>query len=561
MDIKIDVIETTDVHGVIFPFDFVENKPLNASLASLPALIKNIKTETPNVLLVDNGDILQGQPDVYFYNFADTVSEHICASVMNYLGYEAATTGNHDIEAGHDVYDRLISEYNFPVLAANAIDNQTGKPYFKPYVIIDKGGIKIAVFGLITPGVPSWLPPELYSGIEFRGMVETAKKWMPAIQKEKPDVIIGLFHAGWDDTYGGSDPDDPMNENGSRAVAVNVPGFDIIFTGHDHVPFNSKVANLLGDSVLILNAGSKAEKAAVAEIVISRNKTKGIRARHITGKLAELKEYEPDEEFIRTFKPQYDSVTNYVGRVIGESKATISSRESYFGPSAFIEMIQTMQLKITGSDVSFAAPLSFDVSILKGPVRVSDMFKLYRFENMLYTMELTGEEIDGYLEYSYGLWLNTMKGPGDPLLKGNIRKSGNSSKLWLINQPYNFDSAEGIKYNVDIRQPTGNRITIISFTNGRPFYGDSTYKVALNSYRGNGGGGHLAEGAGLTQEEMGSRLISSTERDLRYYIIETIEKQKIINPVVSDNWKIIPEDWVKQARKKEYPLLFGDGIQ
>ena len=110
---------------------------------------------------------------------------------------------NHDIEAGHDVYDRLVSEYNFPVLAANALDIKTGKPYFKPYVIIQKAGLKIAVFGLITPGVPGWLPPELYSGIEFKGMVETAQKWMPVIKNEKPDVIIGLFHAGWDDTYGG----------------------------------------------------------------------------------------------------------------------------------------------------------------------------------------------------------------------------------------------------------------------------------------------------------------------------------------------------------------------
>ena len=556
-EIKISIIETTDVHGVIFPYDFIANEPISSSLASLSTMLKAMRQNNENILLLDNGDILQGQPIVYYSNFVDTISPHICSLVMNYLQYDAATTGNHDIEAGHKVYDRLIKEYNFPVLAANAVDSKTGDPYFKPYVIINKGGIKIAVFGMITPGVPNWLPPQLYSGIEFKGMVETAKKWMPVIQSEKPDVIVGLFHAGWDDTYGGSDPADPMNENGSRAVAYSVPGFDVVFTGHDHAAYNSKIANANGDSVLILNGGSRAKKAAIAEFVISKGKENGKRGRTVTGKLLSLSDYMPDNEFVEHFKNQYDTVYAYVNRVIGESKATISSRDSYFGPSAFIDMIHSMQLKITSADISFTAPLSFDVEIAKGPVKVSDMFKLYRFENMLYTMNMTGEEVDRYLEFSYGGWLNTMKSASDQLLMGRVEQKGTSKKLWLTNQPYNFDSAAGIIYTVDVRKPEGERIIIYSLANGNQFYPDSVYKVALNSYRGNGGGGHLAEGAGFSAAEMRNRLVSSTEKDLRFYMIEMIEKEKIIDPKASDNWKIIPEDWVKTAREREYPLLFG----
>jgi len=95
------------------------------------------------------------------------------------------------------VYDRLMNEYNFPLLGANAVDIKSGKPYFKPYTIIEKNKIRIAVLGLVTPAIPNWLPEELYSGIEFRDMVETAKKWMPEIMKQKPDLVVGLFHAGW----------------------------------------------------------------------------------------------------------------------------------------------------------------------------------------------------------------------------------------------------------------------------------------------------------------------------------------------------------------------------
>jgi 2',3'-cyclic-nucleotide 2'-phosphodiesterase/3'-nucleotidase len=176
---RLIILETTDVHGAILPYDYIEKKDLPASMANSSSYIRKIRKEK-NVILLDNGDNLQGQPEVYYYNFIDTVSPHLCPEVMNYLGYDAGTVGNHDIETGHAVYDRLVHEYNFPLLAANAIDAKTGNPYFKPYTIINKKGIRVAVFGLITPAIPAWLPPELYSGIKFEDMVKTAKKWMPA---------------------------------------------------------------------------------------------------------------------------------------------------------------------------------------------------------------------------------------------------------------------------------------------------------------------------------------------------------------------------------------------
>jgi 2',3'-cyclic-nucleotide 2'-phosphodiesterase/3'-nucleotidase len=246
--------------------------------------------------------------------------------------------------------------------------------------------------------------------------------------------------------------------------------------------------------------------------------------------------------------------------VIGISSATVTSREAYFGPSAFVDMIHSIQLEITKADISFAAPLSFDVSISKGPVTVADMFKLYRFENMLYTMKLKGEEIRKYLEYSYSEWLNTMKGPDDLLLKLRSTNDGKpiltNGKAWFKNQPYNFDSAAGIDYTVDVSKSGGSRISIKGFSDGRSFVNEQFYNVAVNSYRGNGGGGHFTEGAGIKKDELRLRLVSSTERDLRYYILKSIEDQQKIDPVVFYNWKIIPEKWVKSASQKEYKLLF-----
>jgi len=387
--VNISIVETTDIHGVIMPWDYTEGKPLYASLASAAGYVKELKEQKDALFLLDNGDNLQGQPSVYYYNFIDTTSPHLLSEAFNLMGYDASTVGNHDIEAGHAVYDRLAEMYSFPLLAANAIDLKTGEPYFKPYVIIERAKIKIAVLGLITPAVPTWLPEELYSGMEFRDMVETARKWMPEILKQEPDIVVGLFHAGWntqDDAY---KTESSMNEDGTAAVAWKVPGFDIIFCGHDHRPANERFVNSQGDTVLILNGGSRSELLARADIEISTAKLKGKKITSITGVLIELKDVPPDADFISEFSSQDKQVRDYVDRVIGTSTASISSRDSYFGPSAFTDMIHSIQLQITGADISFAAPLSFDVEISKGPVRVGDMFKLYKYENMLYTMKLT----------------------------------------------------------------------------------------------------------------------------------------------------------------------------
>jgi len=557
----LSVLLTTDVHGVIFPYDFIEKEDIKVSLANVSSYVKKVRREVKNVILLDDGDNLQGQPPVYYFNFIDTISPHLNAEVMNFLKYDAGTVGNHDIEAGHRVYDKLVGQYDFPLLAANAVSKATGRPYFKPYTIIERNGLKVAILGLITPAVPDWLPPELYSGIEFRDMLETAKFYMPLIKKERPDLVIGMFHSGWDENNDSANAGSHYDENGTYSVAMNVPGFDIILCGHNHNVVNKKIINSAGDTVLIMEGGSRAEKIARADVTFHPDKTGGKKQKTTRGTIIDVDKYEPDPEFIRKFSAQEKVIMDYVGKVIASSENTISSRDSYFGSSPFVDMIHSIQLDITKADISFAAPLSFDVRISAGPVTVGDMFKLYRFENMLYTMALSGKEVKKYLEYSYSGWLNTMTGPDDHMLKFRVSEDGklvlNKGKAWLKNQPYNFDSAAGIDYTVDLSKPEGERVSIRSFSNGTPFEMDKIYHVAVNSYRGNGGGGYFTEGLGMSKTELSSRLIASTERDLRYYILSYLEKKKTINPIALNNWKIVPEKWVAKAIPRDYELLFG----
>jgi len=187
--VKVKFIETSDVHGAILPYDLVNDTTSNSSLAQVLSYVNMQRSnEGQNVILLDNGDILQGDPLVYYYNYEDTTSTHIYADVMNYMGYDVGTVGNHDIETGHKVYDNFRKELNFPWLAANAIDLKTGEPYFDPYYVINNGGVKVAVLGLITPGIPQWLPENIRAGIEFEDMIVSAKKWIKIIKEKE---VIG----------------------------------------------------------------------------------------------------------------------------------------------------------------------------------------------------------------------------------------------------------------------------------------------------------------------------------------------------------------------------------
>lgn len=552
-EIRFKILETTDVHGNYFPYDYLNQQPGKGSLIRAYSFVKAQRQlmKPQHVLLLDAGDILQGQPSAYYYNFIDTVSQHACASVLNYMQYDAATVGNHDIEAGHAVYDRWTKECRMPMLGANIICTSTGQPYWRPYTIIKKDGVRFAVLGLLTTGIPNWLPENLWSGMRFDDMVEVARKYMPEMRRQA-DVVIGLFHSG----VGRENATGTKNENASLQVAQQVPGFDLILCGHDHRKANRKIANVNGDSVLVLNTGANAHFVAVADLVVEKNGKK-VSVKSATGQLEDIDQWEVNPEMLAHFQPQIDAVKKFTQEVIGHNATELTTRPAFFGPSAFVDFIHQLQLKITGAQISFVAPLSFDARIPVGTIRVSDMFNLYKFENMLYVMQLTGQEIKDFLEYSYAGWTQQMSSPSDHLLLFNDRTI-NSPENWqrLRTPSYNFDSAAGILYEVDVTKPRGQKITIKSLATGEPFDLKQTYRVAVNSYRGNGGGSLMTEGAGIPREQLVKRVVWSTDKDLRYYLMQEIRQQKDIAPKALNQWKFVPENWTTPAAQRDSITLF-----
>ena len=561
--VTLKFIETTDVHGSFFPYDFIKAEDVPTSLAQVYSYVKEQRANADqHVILLDNGDILQGQPTVYYYNFEKTDATHICANVMNFMKYDVGGVGNHDVEAGHDVYDKLVKDFTFPWLGANALKAGTDEPYFEPYTVIEKDGVKIVVLGMSNPWIPNWLPENLWTGMEFEDMIESAKKWVKIIQeKEKPDVLICLFHAGFFFTYNRPTAETPNNPNASKLVIEQVPGFDVVFVGHDHAGWNEMVPNSAGDDVLLLGAVNAAKTAAVATITLTSDDS-GVWKKELSGEIIKSEDYPADEEFMIEFKPMVDELKMYVDKPIGTFTKTISTQESMFGDSPFVDLIHRIQLDLTKADVSFAAPLSFNATIDKGDIFVRDGFNLYKYENLLYTMSLTGKEIKDFLEYSYDGWFNQMSGPDDHLIAfkkdddGNLIWSDRNNSYQGVTRYYNYDSAAGIIYTVDVSKPSGERVIIKSMADGSGFELEKQYTVAINSYRGAGGGGHITKGAGIPKEELNDRMLSSTVQDLRYFLIKWIEEMQVVEPTPLGNWDVVPADWWEKGKALDYKTLY-----
>lgn len=555
--VSLRILHTSDVHGYV-----LDSLPRIAAYADLCRR----QMGEGSVVMTDGGDVLQGHPAAYYYNFVDTNSQHIVAAAMNRAAYDVAAIGNHDIETGRPVFDRWISECGFPVLGANIIDKKTGEPYLKPYEILERQGVRIAVLGLITPAIPNWVPEVLWQGLRFDDMLTAARHWVPIIQeREHPDLIIGLFHSGIDETNGIHTDD--YCENESRLVAQQVEGFDLILYGHDHRRNIERVATPSGDSILAIGPTSTGACLCQVDISLRKDGRGRVVERQIDGALLSAAEMdaalqkagrsEAAAALADAWFPEAKvSVDNYMKEDVGIFDATVHERDAFFGPSAFIDLIHDLQFELSdGAQISFAAPLSFNATIEAGMTHVSDMFALYKYENYLYTMRLSGREVRDFLEMSYDLWCNTMHSPDDHIMLLDSVLDG-GRRLGLKNMAFNFDSAAGICYTVDASKPDGQKVTILSMEDGTPFDLTRDYLVAINSYRGNGGGELLTRGAGIPLAELPQRVVASTDHDLRYHLIELIRSRGSVTPRKRSNWRFTPDEWAPAAIARDREILF-----
>lgn len=547
------LLTTNDVHGRYFDSLYVADETVNA-LTNIAWYADSIRTADgpDNVILLDAGDCLQGDNAAYYFNYIDTASTHLYARMTEYIGYDAVVVGNHDIETGHKVYDRMVRTMKVPFLAANVIRTDDGKPYFQEYVTLKRHGLNITVIGFTNPNIKGWLSPGLWEGMTFESLIPMAQETVDrVVAKEKSDVVIVAVHAG---TGAG---DGAVLESQGLDLFQSLRGVDFVVTAHDHRPVTYQ-----NDSICLINAGSHCRNLGVGTVTLKVENGEVV-SRSLKAELLPVDKKNVDVKMHEVFREDFEAVKAFTLKEVGQLRTDLRTRDAYSGMSDYLNLIHTLSLGCTPAQISFAAPLTFNGFIESGTLVYNDLFTIYPYENQLFVVRMSGKEIKDYLEYSYNAWINTVSSSDDRLLKITDRPDPRTGqKSWsFINRSYNFDSAGGLVYTVDVTQPYGQRVTVESLADGSAFEESSEYNVAMTSYRASGGGSIMREGAGIDTDNIASRVVAYHPeiREILYdYLMNNgeISPEKIGDPAVIGHWKFIPESLAEKALQRDMDLLF-----
>ncbi|HXU09463.1 MAG TPA: bifunctional UDP-sugar hydrolase/5'-nucleotidase, partial [Blastocatellia bacterium] len=517
------ILSTTDLHGNIYPIDYNTNTPDSRGLARVATIVKQARSETPNLLLLDSGDTIQGTPLTFHHSKINNTPPDPMMMVMSAMGYDAMAVGNHEYEFGWDVLNKARRDARFPWLSANTYKKGTDQSYFEPFLVKQVSGVRVGILGLTTPAMPSLDDPErYYSKIDVREPVSEARKWVTLLrEREHVDLVIIAMHMGLeaDVRTGEKYPGQMPNENAAIAIAQQVAGIDVILMGHTH----REVHDLYINGVLL----AQAEKwgHAVARVDLSLERSEENARWRVVAKsgrtIAVGKEVQADPEILRIAEPYHRETQAWLDQVIGDSAIEMRPGEERFRDTAILDLVHRVQLEAGNADVAMSRSLNAKARIPKGAVTIRNIIGLYEYEASPIVIEVTGKQLKEALEHSarhFGEYK-----PNTPLAD-------------LIDErfpPYTYDVAEGIDYELDISKPIGNRVQNMRFR-GKPVELTQKLRLATITFRANGG-------AGYTMFK-GARVISRSSKDLRELIIEWVKRNGHIPAIPTNNWRLLPAD-------------------
>lgn len=555
----LQILETGDVHGAWFDSSYSGGK-LRPSLYAVSAVADSLRKAAGEeyVTLLDAGDCLQGDNAPYYYNYItkDTLSPHLFAKLCAYMKYDAVAVGNHDIETGHKVYDKVASDLKaagIPFLAGNAIRNTDSTSYFQDYVLLKKGKLRVAVLGYTNPNMKEWLMEDLWKGMHFESLIPLVQKDVDRVRaKEKPDVVIVLCHSGT------GEGDGKILEDQGLDLYKSLRGVDFVIGAHDHRPY--AVCN---DSIAYIDAGSKCYEAGHGTVTLTFRNGK-VTSRKLSCDLITIDREKVDTAMRNHFHDDFTEIKNFSNQKVGTLDRDIRTSDAFKGQSSYMNFIHYIQLTCCPpARISLSAPLTFNRTIKAGELVYNDLRTIYPYENQICVVKMTGSEVKDYLEYAYSLWIKTISKPRDHVL--NIKPQSDArfgEKKWsFVERSYNFDSAGGLNYTVDVTKPYGERINIISFADGSEFDTSATYEVAMTNYRASGGGDLLEKGAGIDPDGIDSR-VTRTYPEMRGMIFNYIKEngsldvEKTSDPEIVGKWSFIPQPMAGKAMERDFSKVF-----
>jgi 2',3'-cyclic-nucleotide 2'-phosphodiesterase/3'-nucleotidase len=415
--------------------------------------------------------------------------------------------GNHEFNYGLGWIEGSRRASRFPWLAANVL-GRDGKPLFEPYLQVERGRKRIAILAITTPQVPRWEAPQHIAGLTFVDAVETARAWVPRLRREA-DAVVVAAHMGWSGvTDGGTELPVPP-ENDVERMLREVPGIDALLMAHTHELIAQRRGALGTPAVQAAWGGLALGEASFdwrgAELSV------GTRVHETNEATA------PDPTILSVAAPHEEKARVWGETVVGEASGAFTTDGARYRDNAILTLLHRAQREATGAELSSAALFYADRTIRAGTVRALDLFRIYPFENFLTVVEMTVDDVRGYLEEIARIYVAPASGGELPAIDPRITL-------------YNHDSLAGCEYVIDPGRPAGRRVVHLTFDREERG-GDRRVQLALSSYRALGGGGY--------QTLKRARIVEVSDRETRSVLVDYVRRRGRIAPEVDDNWRVI----------------------
>lgn len=534
-----DIMVTSDLHGAIRPIHYNTNAYRPAGLAMLASLIRRERERSPELLLVDNGDLLQGSPLAsYAASFVSDHEVHPFIHVLNELGYDAAVMGNHEFNYGQDLLRKAVADSHFPWLSANIVNEAkpdeevphtapTGAaiPAFGPPYLIKtlSSGVKIALLGATTHYIPNWEHPKNIEGLQFLDAMETIRTWVGYIREhEQPDVLVVSYHGGFESDLETGEPAERLTgENQAYAICRDIEGIDVLLTGHQHRQLTADI-----HGVTVVQPGFSGNGAGHVSIELDRLSNgkwqiAGKQARLLL--LDESIDVQPDEAVMKLTDELEAKAQAWLDQPIGEVAGDLSITDPAalrLAAHPFIAFVHQVQMEATGAQISNTALLSEEARGFGSLITVRDVLSNFIYPNTLTVLELRGQDIRDALEQTARYF--EVEASGEVVV--------NPAYMQPKPQHYNYDMWAGIEYELDISKPVGSRVVKLE-REGVPVAMDAMYSVVMNSYRAAGGGDYAMY--------PGKKVLHEGATDMAALVEDYIRGHQPLTVEQANNWRVV----------------------
>ena len=516
--VVVTILQTADLHGHFLPWDYARAQKADEGLARVASRIATIRKETPNVLLLDAGDTIQGTPVEFLHAKHPESGPDPMSAAMSAVKYDAMAVGNHEFNFGLAVLHKAQKEATFPWLSANT-RNADGSAAFQEYLVKTVAGVRIGILGLTTPNIPNWEPERNRPGLKWEDPAITARRLVPVLrEKEKCDFVAILIHSGPEVNLQTGEPDGTDAENRVAAVS-KVPGIDLLLTGHTH----RRIPLTRLNGVPIIQPGRWGDVLARIDVTFTRGEKKGWTVADVKGELLPSDgSVSLDPVVVAIAAPHDAAARAYMDEKIAIADGDFPGTRARLEDSALLDFESDTMRLATGADLAMTSllPGRFE-GWPKGPIFVREVYGLYPYENQLVVVEIDGATLKACLEHAAEFYGAAAWEGGRLVLK---------PKENMI--PYNFDVIQGASYRIDPTAPVGARVKDLAFR-GRPVPPGDRFTLAVNSYRAQGSGGYTAL--------KGAKVVKEIQEEIRELLIARLKELGHVFPVTDRNWVVAPD--------------------